>query len=439
MDRDERARAPASGVLAGTAVASLVSRPHRARELGPLTRLDATTTPGARQLLARAELAAERGLHVARGIFWVFFSFVVLGSFGIGVPLLIYLALVAGAFAWVWIWRVLSLPAPPPWLKYALILLDGWTIVRAPIHRAIGLLPGATAGDLLAMSPPLLVYVALSGALRLDPWAAAFSTATALGGFAILAIVEQQPARQAVVVGATILFAGGIGIGVARVLRYVALRAREREVLGRYVPQTLTRELAMTGDPEQAGRQEDVTVLMVDMRGFTRLSERLTPGAAITLLNDYFGAVVLALAAEDAILDRYLGDGILAHFAGPERSARALRAAQGIRRVLDRFNAARPEREPIAVGIAIHAGSVLVGAIGAGDRRDYTIIGDAVNVADRLEKWNKQLESVIVASVEGLAGLGDPSRHGFVGPRIVTVDGRDEPIVVHHLPRSSPL
>src|SRR5262249_36318560 len=173
--------------------------------------------------------------------------------------------------------------------------------------------------------------------------------------------------------------------------------------------------------------------------GFTRLSERLTPGAAVTLLNDYFGAVVLALAAEDAILDRYLGDGILAHFAGPERAARALRAAHGIRRALDRFNAARPEREPIAVGIAIHAGTVLVGAIGAGDRRDYTIIGDAVNVADRLEKWNKELESVIVASVKGLEGLGDPCRHGFVGPRIVTVYGHDEPIVVHYLPRGAPL
>ena len=194
--------------------------------------------------------------------------------------------------------------------------------------------------DLLAVTPPLLVYLALSGALRLDPVAAAFSTATALVGLGALAAVEGQPAREALAVGAVILFAGGLGVGIAHVLRYVALKAREGEVLGRYVPETLTRELARSGEPERAGRQEEVTVLMADIRGFTRLSQHLRPADAVSLLNDYFDAVVGALLAEGAILDRYLGDGVLAHFEGDDRAGRALRAALAMRLSVDRLNTA---------------------------------------------------------------------------------------------------
>jgi adenylate cyclase len=225
------------------------------------------------------------------------------------------------------------------------------------------------------------------------------------------------------------------------VLRYVALKAREGEVLARYVPETLTRELVQTGTPERSGRHEKVTVLMADIRGFTLLSEHLTPAEAVTVLNDYFGAIVLQLPliAEGAMLDRYLGDGILAHFEGEDQPARALRAARGARRALDILNTAHPDRQPIAIGLALHAGTVLVGTIGAPARCEYTLVGDAVNVTERLEKCNKELESVVVASVQALAGVADPSRHGFIGPRLVALRGRNEPIAVYYMPRTVPV
>lgn len=418
------------------------SLPERARRRLARIGAPAVTAPGARQLLAQAEAAAERGLHVARGLLWIAVGFVYFGALGLRLPggaPVEFLAIVVSVTVWLWIWRLLSRPVPPAWLKYGLIVIDAWVFVRPVAYqltasRWLGNL-GVTPADLLAVTPPFLVYVALSGALRLNPAAAAFSTATALAAFVVLAAAEGPPAHEAVAVGSVILFAGGIGIGVAWVLRYVALKAREGEVLARYVPETLTRELVQTGTPERSGRHEEVTVLMADIRGFTLLSEHLTPAQAVTLLNDYFAAIVSPLIGEGAMLDRYLGDGILAHFEGEDRAARALRAARGVLRALDVLNTTHPDRQPIAIGIALHAGTVLVGTIGAPARCEYTIVGDAVNVTERLEKCNKELESVVVASVEALAGVVDPDRHGFIGPRVVTVRGRHDPIAVHYIPR----
>jgi class 3 adenylate cyclase len=373
-------------------------------------------------------------------VLWAVLFAVYLGPMGTRPPLLLVLfGLVALCAVWTVVWLVMSGPPLQPWLKYALIWADAWVIIRAAVLSP--LVPSTWFAetfhaDLLAVTPPLLVYLALSGALRLDPAAAAFSTAIALLGLGAVAVAEGQPAREALEVGAVILFAGGLGVGVSYVLRYVALKAREGEVLGPYVPETLTRELARSGEPERAGRQEEVTVLMADIRGFTRLSQHLRPADAVRLLNDYFDAVVGALLWEGAILDRYLGDGILAHFEGDDRAGRALRAALAMRRSVDRMNTAHPDREALAIGIALHAGPVLVGTIGPPTRREYTIIGDVVNVSDRLEKSNKELGSVLVASVDALAGVADPSSHGLLGPRQVTVHGHDQPIAVHYLPET---
>lgn len=412
----------------------------------------AITTPGARTLLAQAEDAAERGLHIMRAVLWSALTvmfWIIYGAAGaLPVPI-VALVIPSSVVVWELLRRLIWSPARRRWLKYLLIVLDGWVIVRpVPIVLVYGAVvakvvgnPGITRSEIVAVMPPLLVYLALSGAFRLDPRAAGFSTLVALLGFAYTARVAAIPTREALAVGSVIGFAGVIGIEVARVLRVVALRAREEEVLERYVPQTLTQELALTGDPERAGRQEEVTVLMADIRGFTHLSERLTPAAAVALLNDYFGVVVAPLAAEGAVLDGYVGDGLLAFFEGEDRAARALhalRAADGMRAALVRFNTTRGDG-PLRMGIAIHAGEVLVGAIGAPARREYTIIGDVVNVTDRLEKSNKELDSVVVASAAALADVPDPAGLGFRGPQLISVPGRDEPIAVYYLPRDTPI
>src|SRR5262249_54550292 len=150
---------------------------------------------------------AERGLHVARGLLWVVGGFIYFGVLRFrlpgGVPVEFF-ACVAGVAVWVWLWRLVSRPVPAPWLKYGLIVADAWLIVR-PVFFQVTLGRwtgnfGLTAADLLAVSPPLLVYVALSGALRLNPTAAAFSTVTALVAFGFIAAALGQTVRDALAV-----------------------------------------------------------------------------------------------------------------------------------------------------------------------------------------------------------------------------------------------
>jgi class 3 adenylate cyclase len=401
-------------------------------------------------VLGQVEDAAERGLHIVRGLLWAVLTLLFWVIYGLAgtLPLaLVVLVTPFGVVVWELLRRLIWSPVKRRWLKYVLIVLDGWVILRpvtfilaygTAVERLLGELK-ITRAEIDAVLPPLLVYLALSGAFRLDPRAAAASTLVALLGFAYTAHVGAIPTREALAIACVIGFSGVVGIQIARVLRVVALRAREEEVLEHYVPQTLTQELARSGDPDRAGRQEAVTVLIADIRGFTHLSERLTPAAAVALLNDYFAVVVAPLAAEDAVLDGYSGDGLLAFFEGAEQPARALRAANGMRAALARFNASRAEAPPLRIGIAIHAGEVLVGTIGAPVRREYTIIGDVVNVTDRLEKSNKAFDSVVVASGTVLANVSHPAALGFRGPQLIHVRGRNEPIAVYHLPHDAPI
>lgn len=415
--------------------------------LGPLSPFAtlATYTPASRLLLAEAERSAEIALHGVRAVFWLLMALIFSSELGLLTPAfapLLVLGVAYGGVVWLLIWRLLRRPTPPPWLRYALIVVDGWAAVRsallfhAPVRdRFVSLfgLPPISPTDLQVVTPPLLVFLALSGALRIEVRAAVFSTFVALAAYAFFAVSLALPLQQAVPVAAVIWFSGVVGANGARILRYMVLKAREEAVLERYVPQGLTRELARSGNLERAGRQEELTLMVADIRGYSRIAERLTPADAVALLNEYFSAVAVPLAAEGAVLDKYIGDGILAFFEGADHAARALRAARGMLAALDDLNARRAGREPILIGIALHTGDVLVGTIGAPIRREYTLIGDAVNVTARLEECNKRFGSVLVASATTLERAAVPATD-FLGPELVDLRGRGAPIMVHYLP-----
>lgn len=415
--------------------------------LGPLSPFATlvTYTPASRLLLAEAERSAEIALHGVRAVFWLLTAFVVapeLGFLTSSLAPLFVLGLALAAGLWLLIWRMLRRPSPPSWLRYVLIVFDGWLAVRSALlfqapfrDRFVALfgIPALSPTDLGVVTPALLVFLALSGALRIDVGAAVLSTLVALAAYAFFAVSLALPLQQALPVAAVIWFSGVVGANGARILRYMVLKAREEAVLARYVPQHLTRELARSGNVERAGRQEEVTLLMADMRGYSRISEQLTPAEAVALLNEYFSVVAAPLAAEGAVLDKYIGDGILAFFEGADHAARGLRAARGMLAALDDFNSQRPGREPILIGVAVHTGDVLVGTIGAPIRREYTLIGDAVNVTARLEEWNKHLGAVLVASATTLERAAAPATD-LLGPELVDLRGRGAPVAVHYLP-----
>ena len=163
-----------------------------------------------------------------------------------------------------------------------------------------------------------------------------------------------------------------------------------------YVPRSLVAKLVRSGEIGIAEpREAIVTVMFTDIVGFTTLSEQMDAAAAARLLNHHFAILCRAIDSHGGTVDKFLGDGMLAFFGAPDRlkghAAAAVRAAVAIREELENDNrqAAGNDRPPLRVRIGIHTGSVIVGNIGASDRVNYTIVGDTVNVSQRLQELGK--------------------------------------------------
>ncbi|WP_074735762.1 adenylate/guanylate cyclase domain-containing protein [Ruegeria halocynthiae] len=159
------------------------------------------------------------------------------------------------------------------------------------------------------------------------------------------------------------------------------------------------------------GQERQLAVLFLDMRGFTARTTGQLPYDIVFLLNRFFDAIVPAITAHGGVVDKYMGDGLLAMFetATAQSSARAgLKAASEIGRALERFNQ-RLEAEgspPVRIGMGLHLGDLVLGEIGAAKHAPRTIIGDAVNVASRLEAETKALSVELLVSDKALQAAG---------------------------------
>lgn len=168
----------------------------------------------------------------------------------------------------------------------------------------------------------------------------------------------------------------------------------ERELLidsfSRYVSRDLLGKLLARAEaPRLGGERKECTILFADIRGFTSLSERLAPEAVQELLNGYFRVVIAAIARHGGFIDKFIGDKVMALFTAPdprESAAAAIKAAATIRSQLASSPGALQDAgRAVGVGIGVNSGEVLLGNIGSEERMDFTAIGDAVNVADRLQ------------------------------------------------------
>lgn len=206
-----------------------------------------------------------------------------------------------------------------------------------------------------------------------------------------------------------------------------------------YVPRSLVAKLVRTGDVNATRpREAIVTVMFTDIAGFTSLSEHLPANTTTELLNRHFATLCDVIASEGGTVDKFLGDGVMAFFGAPDRlkghGAAAVRAAIAIREALKADNEAAAEAglPPLHVRIGIHTGRVIVGDIGASDRVNYTIIGDTVNVSQRLQGLGKLLspdaETAIVISGETASRLDERYPLGSSGRHHLR--GRGEPIEV---------
>ncbi|MEM7352752.1 MAG: adenylate/guanylate cyclase domain-containing protein [Acidobacteriota bacterium] len=190
-------------------------------------------------------------------------------------------------------------------------------------------------------------------------------------------------------------------------LQQKAARETEiRKIFQRYVPEEVIDAALETPTIELfTGEARVVTALFCDIRGFTPLSERLEPQQVLTFLNRYFRVMSKIIIRNHGTVDRFLGDGILAVFGAPVSSLNnaenATRAALEMLAALEDFNhgeAAQLTHEAIQIGIGIHQGEVVAGNVGSDEQMEYTVVGDTVNIAERIEQLTKDKPNSIFIS-----------------------------------------
>jgi len=203
------------------------------------------------------------------------------------------------------------------------------------------------------------------------------------------------------------------------------LRERYRAVLSKVVSQDVAEEL-MKGDVELGGESRLVTVLFADIRGFTPLTEGMEPQEVISLLNECMEHLSEAIDAEGGVVDKFIGDEVMAVFGAPvtqdDHARRAVTAAMRMRVGMATFNAVRSARgdPPLAIGVGINSGVAVAGNMGSTNRMNYTVVGDVVNLASRLAGQARPGEILISGATLRLVGsevtappLGGRALKGF--------------------------
>jgi adenylate cyclase len=236
---------------------------------------------------------------------------------------------------------------------------------------------------------------------------------------------------------AAMLLLGALSYGATFALRWRKLRHMFGLVKSEEVA------LALESDPRRldpGGEDREVTVLFADVRGFTDFSEKHTPREVVTLLNAYFAAIVPAIEAEGGTVASYMGDGIMVLFnapgACPGHPLRAVRAAvEMVRRVHGgREEWAKLGSPDFRIGVGVHTGDLVVGAVGSPGRLDYTVIGDTVNTAARIESENKAAGTEILISAATYAALPERERARLgcaAPPREAHVKGKEHGVVLY--------
>ena len=215
----------------------------------------------------------------------------------------------------------------------------------------------------------------------------------------------------------------------------LAERERLKDTFGRYVSVEVAKRLVETGAVSLGGESIEATILFSDIRDFTAMSEKMPPQELVAFLNEYFSYVPGTITAHNGMINKFIGDAIMAVFA-PQFGSKdhvddALRAALGMRAKLAELNArGGPE---IRFGVGLHTGTLVAGNIGTEKRLEYTVIGDTVNVASRIESHNKDLGSVILVSSAVYERLSPALRDSVRGERCdnVKVKGRERALVLY--------
>ncbi|MFM9956632.1 MAG: adenylate/guanylate cyclase domain-containing protein [Phycisphaerales bacterium] len=369
---------------------------------------------------------------------------------------LLVLCLVYEAAALAWLRSRLSRGGTvPPWFEYVNAAVE----VSLPTGAMLAVSSfGSGANALTGAAPfayPLLVFMT---ALSLNARLCVFGGLLAAAQYLVVALwlirhlpdAAGAPANAmalsthqhllkgfmiATTGGAAAFVAAQIRGQVARVLHAVGERDRAVSIFGQHVsPQVV--DLLLSQPSDFAGQERNVCVMFLDIRDFSRIAADRSPSEVMDYLNTLFGFMIPVINAHHGMVNKFLGDGFMAVFGAPVKEGEPCRnAAAASREVLARLaDLNREGRIPATrVGIGLHLGVAVTGNVGSSDRLEYTVIGDVVNVASRIEQATKQFDAQLLASgavAEALAGAPGPPPISL-GP--VQLKGQPHPIELFRL------
>jgi adenylate cyclase len=303
---------------------------------------------------------------------------------------------------------LLDQPLPPPMaLRYANIIFVYVFLAGAAMSYSPGLVLATGTAAMTAWAAGIWWLAGLQGVITSagPEWRAATTTEAAISLFLDPRFLHLNVEAKKVFVAllVTVLLALVVW-RTRRLVRRQVLLERARTNLGRYFSPNMVEELAVQDQPFGPVRRQPVAVLFADILDFTAMSERMPPEAVVAMLRGFHRRMEAAVFACSGTLDKYIGDGLMATFGtprpGPADARNALAAARRMLAELDAFNRERATQgeTPIRVGIGIHYGPVVQGDIGGGRRLEFTVLGDTVNVAARLEGLTRELETPLVVS-----------------------------------------
>jgi len=229
----------------------------------------------------------------------------------------------------------------------------------------------------------------------------------------------------------------GEKLGTMIMIEDISSEKRMKSTMSRYMDPGIADQLLQDGEDILGGTSTVATVLFSDIRGFTPLTEELGAQGTVSLLNEYFTIMVECIQNEGGMLDKFIGDAIMAAFgmpvSGDDDEDRAVRAAVSMITDLRAWNVDRLAngQMPVDIGVGLNTDTVVSGNIGSPKRMDYTIIGDGVNLAARLESACKQYAARILISENTYTKLRGTYRSREVD--FVVVKGKTKPVAIYEI------
>ena len=394
------------------------------------------------QVLAAGALIGERRVGWARLVMIAMFAAIAYARAGSSRAMTVVGAAYT-LFAVITLWRVYASTA------------DRWRARWVPLVIAVADFSFPTIQGLLAHDagyafsagmPAISSAIVMSFAIARSPfYHVVFSCLLGIASFSLVTGVAGELATSP----ALFILGGLCVLAFIIAVTNIAVRGmfndlRKRDNLTRFLPRQIAERVIANGSSALAPVEREVTVMFSDIRGFTKLSEQMSPRDVLMMLDDYFARMTQIVKGHDGVVGKFLGDGLLAFWGVPDRlddhAVRAVRAARDMRVALRELNAERATSSlpPLRIGIGIHTGLVAAGMLGGALQAEYTIIGDAVNVASRVEALTKDHAVDVLVSETTWAQLPAERR----GARLAAAEirGRKELVVLYTLdePASGP-